>query len=133
MTFEATKSWVISAPAGNSFYTIYHPRTADAGNTNLDTYRAEHVEVANQTATAVYVALDRAGSLPAGTGVYGTTQPGPAPLPSPMAATPGDFDFAVTSNTGWSALDFVIPAGSQYMTVLCTGVGLVTVSYGGQM
>jgi hypothetical protein len=134
MTFVATKSWVINAPAGNNSYVLWHPTIPDMGNTNINTTRAQQVEVANQSATPVYVALDRAGSFPTGNGVYGSVKATAGePPPTPLAATPGDFDFAVTSNTGWSALDYVIPQGSVYMTVLTTGAGLVSISYGAQI
>jgi hypothetical protein len=133
MTFEATKSWVINAPAGNNSYVFYHPRAADVGAINLDTYKAEHVEIANQSSTPIYVAMDRPVVAPSGNGVYGAATAGSNPMPTPMAATPGDFDFAVTSNTGWSALDYTISTNSQFMTVMTTGAGLVTVSYGGQV
>lgn len=131
MSFEANRSYVVLG-AINTGYTVEHPIINDAntGNITVDALRNSHVEIVNGTASLVLVAFDRVVSAPSGNGVQGPINGATYSKTGPLAATPGDFDLAIPAATGWSALDFVIPQNSRYMTVFTVAAGSVTVSYG---
>lgn len=131
MSFEANRSFVVLG-AVTTGYIVEHPIINDAntGNVITDAIRNPHCEVVNGTAGLVLIAFDRAVTAPSGNGVQGPLNTATYSKSGPIAATPGDFDLAIASATGWSALDFVVPQGSRYMTVFTVAAGAVTVSYG---
>lgn len=131
MSFEATRTLIVLG-AATTGYVIEHPQLIDLnlGNPLTRGLRNTHVEATNQTASTAYIAFDRAVVAPVGNGVQGVISALNNPNTGPIAATPGDFDIAVPSATGWSAVDFVIPYGSRSMTVFTVGAGAVLINYG---
>jgi len=134
MAFVANKSIVVNG-AITTQYVIEHPTSADAnvGNPFSVWNRFPHIEVINMTAGIIYVAFDRAVVPPAGVGVQGAINVATSPRTGAMAATPGDFDLAVTSGNGWGAIDSPIPSGSKYLSVYIVAAGIATVNYGTQL
>lgn len=131
MSFEANRSFVVLG-AINTGYIIEHPLITDGNTGNVlgDALRNPHAEIVNGTTNVVFVAFDRAVTPPSGNGVQGPLNATVYSKSGPIAATPGDFDLAIPSATGWSALDFVIPQSSRYITIYTVAAGSVTVSYG---
>lgn len=134
MAFEANKSIVVLG-AVTSQYIVEHPKFQDVniGNPLTDAIRNPHVEICNMTASMVFVAFDRVVVAPAGNGVQGPVNVAAYPITGPIAATPGDFDLAITSGTGWGAIDASVPPSSKYMSVYTVAAGNVVVNYGGQV
>lgn len=131
MSFEATRSVVVLG-AVTTGYRVDHPVFSDAALGNVGSLkRNTHLELTNTTAGLAFVAFDRVVTPPSGNGVQGSALP-PAQYPNtgPVAATPGDFDICIPSATGWSAVDCIIPYGSQWMTVYTVAAGAICVNYG---
>lgn len=131
MSFEANRSYIVLG-AITTQYTLEHPQNVDAntGNPLTRGLRNTHVEATNTTSATAYIAFDRPVVAPSGNGVQGVISAVNYPNTGPIAATPGDFDLVVPSATGWSAIDFVIPYGSRYMSVYTTAAGAVVINYG---
>ena len=130
MTFLCNRSIVVLG-AVTSQYVVEHPQIIDA-NTYIaqQSLRPSVTEITNMTTGVVYVAFDRAVVAPVGNGVQGVINPAVYTRTGPIAATPGDFDLAITSGSGWGAVDAAIPFSSRYMSVYTTIAGAVIVNYG---
>lgn len=131
MSFEADKT-IIVLGAVTTQYVVEHPQLGDAntGNPLTQGNRNSHVEATNVTTGAVYIAFDRVVVPPSGNGVQGVVNAAQYTKTGPIAATPGDFDIAISNSTGWCAIDFVIPYGSKSMSVYTVAAGAVFINYG---
>ena len=131
MSFIANRSFVING-AVSSQYVVEHPVFGDSntGNPVSPGLRHLQVEATNSTAGTAYIAFDRPVVPPSGVGVQGVINTAVMVKTGPLASTPGDFDLAVPSGSGWCALDFDLFYSSRYMSVYFTAAGPVTVAYG---
>lgn len=127
MTFVVGRAAVVVA-AATTQYKVEHPRNTDINTGNVDTSKTRWpmVEICNGTTDMVFVAFDRVVGPPTGNGVQGSQTPTTG-ITGPIAATPGDFDYAICAG---KQIDDNIPVGSVYFSVYSVAIGPTTISYG---